>query len=73
MDNHYAETVLVERIQVRQLEPIAVRGRKNIDATRKGHIGKHGTEEQKATRWNKYQTEFNLLAEANPHWSVRSC
>jgi hypothetical protein len=58
-----------EALRVRKVEYVAMRGRKNIDATRKGHAKKYGTVEQKQQRWAKYQKDLNALAKHSPHRS----
>ena len=59
-----------EALRVCQVEWVALRGRKNIAATRKGHAGRYGTAADKERRWAAYQKELDTIAAKNPSWSL---
>lgn len=59
-----------EALRVCQVEHVAVRGRKNIAATRKGHAGRYGTMANKQRRWDEYQQALVSLATNHPTWKL---
>ena len=60
---------LAERIGVRPFEALAVTGKKIKDASVKGHSETHGTPQQKAERWQRYQKKVNKLIRAGYQYS----